>query len=359
MSIKKYINKTIELFNNIFPCLQRNHKQIKDKPATSTNKEQNDEDFFQTNKLTTRRIYKNIKKYGQTSLALGQILLLILIIGSALNYAKIYVLDLRYQVDLTFEQLLAFGFSNLSWFMFLIFMLYISTEFVWQIKNSKKDGKPLKYYDYIYFIIVLLIVYVSIFMIFYNNYEKQDIYLFFVLFIVLIILNLIVFFKANKSNINYIRPIILFVSVTIFALSKISISSLSGLGDYNTTIMVDKNNFIKDIVDIEDKKEKYTKNYHYKGDHIELKDVKILSTLGDIAYVELCSENMKIDKTLNDCRKSIRVEFIKKDIHIIRDGKKQKKDCDNTTNNETKKQNKQDLEKSKQNKQEEKATKNS
>ncbi|WP_239817707.1 hypothetical protein [Campylobacter sp. RM5004] len=241
-------------------------------------------------------------------------------------------------------------------------MLYISTEFVWQIKNSKKDGKPLKYYDYIYFIIVLLIVYVSIFMIFYNNYEKQDIYLFFVLFIVLIILNLIVFFKANKSNINYIRPIILFVSVTIFALSKISISSLSGLGDYNTTIMVDKNNFIKDIVDIEDKKEKYTKNYHYKGDHIELKDVKILSTLGDIAYVELCSENMEINKTLDDCRKSIRVEFVKKDIHIIRDGKKQDiantEDSSDKTNNENKEQNEQDLEKSKESKKEENTTKN-
>lgn len=187
MSIKKYKNKTIELFNNIFPCLQRNHKQIQDKPITSTNKGQNDEDFFQTNRITTRWIYKNIKKYGQISLALGQILLLILIIGSALNYAKIYVLDLRYQVDLTFEQLLTFGFSNLSWFMLLIFMLYISTEFVWQIKNTKKDGKPLKYYDCIYFIIVLLIVYLSIFMIFYNNYEKQDICLFFVLFVALII----------------------------------------------------------------------------------------------------------------------------------------------------------------------------
>lgn len=167
-------------------------------------------------------------------------------------------------------------------------------------------------------------------MIFYNNYEKQDICLFFVLFITLIILNLIVFFKANKSNINYIRPIILFVSVTIFALSKISISSLSGLGDYNTTIMVDKNSFIKDIIDIEKPlkdgdKEKYTKNYHYKGNHIKLKDVKILSTLGDIAYVELCSENMEIGKTLDDYRKSIRVEFVKKDIHIIRDGEKQEK----------------------------------
>ncbi|MBT0882377.1 hypothetical protein [Campylobacter sp. 2018MI13] len=314
------------------------------------------------NKITTERIFNRIKQYGNLSLALGQILLLILIIDSAFNYGVVYIFTLQYPIELTFEQLLTFGFSNLSWFMLLIFMLYISTEFVWQIKNTKKDGKPLKYYDCIYFIIVLLIVYLSIFMIFYNNYEKQDICLFFVLFVALIILNLIVFFKANKSNINYIRPIILFVSVTIFALSKISISSLSGLGDYNTTIMVDKNSFIKDIVDIEDNKEKYTKNYHYKGDYIELKDVKVLSTLGDIAYVELCSENMEIGKTLDGCKKTIRVELIKKDIHIIRNGKKQNvtntENGSNKTNNESKEQNEQDLEKSKENKKEESTTKN-
>lgn len=93
---------------------------------------------FMKNKNNFQTILNNINNFGKSSLNLGQILLLILIIGSTLNYVKIYVLDLRYQVDLTFEQLLAFGFSNLSWFMFLIFMLYISTEFVWQIKNAKK-----------------------------------------------------------------------------------------------------------------------------------------------------------------------------------------------------------------------------
>lgn len=89
--------------------------------------------------------------------------------------------------------------------------------------------------------------------------------------------------------------------------------------------------------------------------------MKVLSTLGDIAYVELCSENMEIGKTLDDCRKSIKVEFIKKDIHIIRNGKEQDitniEDSSNETNNESKK-NKQDLDKSNENKQEENTTKN-
>lgn len=69
---------------------------------------------FVKNKNNFKTILNNINNFGKPSLALGQILLLILIIGSTLNYVKIYVLDLRYQVDLTFEQLLTFGFSNLS-----------------------------------------------------------------------------------------------------------------------------------------------------------------------------------------------------------------------------------------------------
>lgn len=55
-------------------------------------------------------------------------------------------------------------------------------------------------------------------------------------------------------------------------------------------------------------------------------------------------------------RNTIRVEFIKKDIHIIRDSKKKKvantEYSSNKTNNESKEQNKQDLEKSKDSKKE-------
>ncbi|MBZ7991914.1 MULTISPECIES: hypothetical protein [unclassified Campylobacter] len=359
MSIKKYKNKTIELFNNIFPCLQRNHKQIQDKPITSTNKGQNDEDFFQTNRITTRWIYKNIKKYGQISLALGQILLLILIIGSAFNYGVVYVFTLQYPIELTFEQFLAFGFSNLSWFLFLIFILYISTELVWQIKNVKEKNKASKLILYVLLILPVLLVYLLGFFIFYFYYEKQFIYLYIFLFAVMIFLHIGILYKGNNNNINYIRIITCIMSIYIFMLSNIKTLSLSGLGDYYATIMVDKNSFIKDMFDgFYDKNNKY----HYKGNYIELKDVKVLSTLGDIAYVELCSENMEIGKTLDYCKKTIKVELIKKDIHIIRDGKKQNiantENGNDKTNNESKEQNEQDLEKSKENKKEESATKN-
>ena len=309
---------------------------------------------FVKNKNNFQTILNNINNFGKLSLTLGQILLLILIIGSAFNYGVVYVFKLQYPIEITFEQLLAFGFSNLSWFLFLIFILYISTELVWQIKNIKEKNKISKFILYTLLILPVLLVYLLGFFMFYFYYEKQFIFSYVFLFIAMIILHIGILYKGNISNINYIRIITCIISVYIFILSNINILSLSGLGDYKATIMVDKNSFIKDIVDIEKPlkdgdKEKYTKNYHYKGDHIELKDVKLLSTLGDIAYVELCSENMEIGKKLDDCRKSIRVEFIKKDIHIIRDGKKQDatntKDSSNKTNNENKEQNEQDLEK--------------
>lgn len=307
---------------------------------------------------TFQAILNKINSFGKSSLSLGQILLLILIIGSAFNYGIVYVFKLKYPIEITLEQLLAFGFSNLSWFLFLTFILYISTELVWQIKNIKEKNKTSKFILYTLLIVPVLLVYLFSFFIFYFCYEKQFIFLYVFLFTAMIILHIGILYKGNISNINYIRIITCIISVYIFILSNINILSLSGLGDYKATIMVDKNSFIKDMFD-----DFYDKNnkYHYKGDYIELKDVKILSTLGDIAYVELCSENIKIDKKLEEnCEKLIRVEFIKKDIHIIRDGKKNSniKDNNSKTNNESKEENKQDLEKSKENKKEENTNKN-
>lgn len=193
------------------------------------------------------------------------------------------------------------------------------------------------------------------------NFAKTTILYY--LSLVVILIFLFIFRKQNIIRLAYI-----IINMFIFLLTDYSTMQATGIGNYKATIIVDKNSFIKDIVDIEKplkdgNKEKYTKNYHYKGDHIELKDVKVLSTLGDIAYVELCSENIEISKKLEEnCKKTIKVEFIKKDIHIIRDGKKQDatntKDSSNKTNNENKEQNEQDLEKSKENNKEENTTKN-
>lgn len=200
-----------------------------------------------------------------------------------------------------------------------------------------------------------------------NHFERSIIFIVLDSFIVLasLIIFILLSIQSLRQKIKYseVRTIWLTISIACFLFSNIGIYKATGLGDYNATIMVDKNSFIKDIVNIEDKKEKYTKNYHYKGDHIELKDVKVLSTLGDIAYVELCSENMEIGKKLEEnCEKTIKVEFIKKDIHIIRNGKKQDvsnaEDCSDKTNQKSKEQNKQDLDKSNENKKEENTTKN-
>lgn len=176
-----------------------------------------------------------------------------------------------------------------------------------------------------------------------------------------IIIAILITWKKEKiyKNSNIVRILYVLISMCIFLLTDYSTMKATGIGNYNATIMVDKNSFIKDIIDIEKPfkdgdKEKYTKNYHYKGNHIELKNVKVLSTLGDIAYVELCSENIEIGKTLEkNCKKTIKVEFIKKDIHIIRDGEKQDvsnaEDFSDKTNKEGKKQNEQDLDKSNEN----------
>ncbi|ULO02624.1 hypothetical protein [Campylobacter sp. RM12651] len=359
MSIKKYKNKTIEIFKSIFLFLKKIYKWIQEKLATPINKEQNDEDFFQTNRITTRWIYKNIKKYGQISIALGQILLFLIIAGSAFNYGIVYVFKLQYPLELTFEQFLTFGFSNLVWSIFLIFILYISTELVWQIKNIKEKNKTIKLIVCMPLIFQILLVCLLSSLIFYFFYKKQLIPILIVLSTTMLLSYFGILWKGNKKNINSIRIIILFISVAIFTFSEINTLSLSGIGNYNATIMVNKNSFIKDMFDgFYDKNNKY----HYKGEHIELKDVKVLSTLGDIAYVELCSENMEMGKTLEkNCKKTIKVELIKKDIHIIRNGKKQNiantENSSNKTNNESKEQNEQDLEKSKENKKEESTTK--
>ncbi|MBZ7980382.1 hypothetical protein AVBRAN12642_07000 [Campylobacter sp. RM12642] len=361
MNIKKYKNKTIEIFKSIFLFLKKICKWIQEKLATHIIKEQNNDDFFQTNKITKRRIYNNIKQYGQISLALGQILLFLLVAGSTLNYGKFYVLDLHYQVDLTFEQFITFGFSNIIYVILYMFLLYIPIELA---IITKKFSPKFTVLDLIVFIFAIAYLYIFSSLVLLFSIKDFNFFKFicFVYFIFIIISSYFILLNKTKKY-NQFRFISIIIIFCVFLATDYNTTRMSGMGEYNATIIVDKNSFIKDIIDIEDKKEKYTKNYHYKGEHIELKDVKVLSTLGDIAYVELCSENIEIGKTLEkDCEKSIRVEFIKKDIHIIRDGKKQNvtntENGSNKTNNESKEQNEQDLEKSKENKKEESTTKN-
>lgn len=272
---------------------------------------------FVKNKNNFQTILNNINNFGKSSLTLGQILLLILIIGSAFNYGVVYVFTLQYPIELTFEQFLTFGFSNLIWSIFLIFILYISTELVWQIKNIKEKNKIIKFIVCMPLIFQILLICFSSFVIFYFYYKK--LYVLIVLSITMLLSYFGILWKGNKKNINNIRIIILFISIAIFTFSEINTLSLSGLGNYSATIMINKNSFIKDMFDgFYDKNNKY----HYKGNYIELKDVKILSTLGDIAYVELCRENIALNEK---CCDKINVEFVKKDIHIIRDGERQEK----------------------------------
>lgn len=144
------------------------------------------------------------------------------------------------------------------------------------------------------------------------NFAKTTILYY--LSLVVILIFLFIFRKQNIIRLAYV-----IINMFIFLLTDYSTMQATGIGNYKTTIMVDKNSFIKDMFgDFYDKNNKY----HYKGNYIELKDVKILSTLGDIAYVELCRENIALNEK---CCDKINVEFVKKDIHIIRDGKKQEK----------------------------------
>lgn len=321
---------------------------------------------FVKNKNNFQTILNNINNFGKTSHALGQFLLFLLIIGSALSYGKFYLLDLQYQAELTFEQFITLGFSSLTYVILYIFLLYIPIEFPIFIKLMYPK---LKWWGIcIVLFVILYFTIISSFLLI-NSFQENNQFLITCSIYLFTVISLSIFIILNKKN-QYIeiRIFTCLCTLFIFLQTDYSTTRMSEIGKYNATIMVDKNSFIKDIIDIEKPfkdgdKEKYTKNYHYKGDHIELKDVKILSTLGDIAYVELCSENIEIGKTLEkNCGKTIKVEFIKKDIHIIRDGKKQEKgkkeDYNNKTNNESKKQNEQDLEKSKENNKEENTTKN-
>lgn len=355
MSIKKYINKIIEIFKSIFLFLKKIYEWIKEKLTTPINKKQNDEDFFQTNKLTTRRIYKNIKKYGQISLALGQILLFLLVAGSAFNYGVVYIFRLKYPIELTFEQFLTFGFSNL----FTIALIILLTYMLIEATISFSIMKIINFLDVImkYSIIATIVIMQLFIFLIMSKFDTTTLFVSMGAFLMFCLL--VYRILSHKTEINTIRFIWACITICHFCFLNYNASAATGLGNYNATIMISKNSFIKDMFDgFYDKNNKY----HYKGNYIELKDVKILSTLGDIAYVEICSENMKIDKTLDDCRKSIRVEFIKKDIHIIRDGKKQEKgkkeDCNNKTNQKSKERNEQDLDKSKESKKEENTTKN-
>lgn len=318
---------------------------------------------FVKNKNNFQTILNNINNFGKSSLALGQILLFLLVAGSAFNYGVVYIFTLKYPIELTFEQFLTFGFSNLFTIALIILLTYMLIEAIISFSVMKITN----FIDVImkYSIIATIVMMQLFIFLIMGNFDIITLFVSMGAFLMFFILVLILL--SRKTEINIIRFAWACITICHFCFLNYNASAATGLGDYNATIMVDKNSFIKDIIDIEKPfkdgdKEKYTKNYHYKGDHIELKDVKVLSTLGDIAYVELCSENMEIEKTLGDCRKSIRVEFIKKDIHIIRDGKKQDiantEDSSDKTNNESKEQNEQDLEKSKQNKQEENTTKN-
>ena len=311
-------------------------KWIKEKLTTPIIEEQNNEDFFQTNKLATKRMYKNIKKYGQISLALGQIFLFLLIIGSTLSYGKIYVLDLHYQVDLTFEQFITFGFSNIIYVVLYIFLLYIPIELT---IITKTFSSKFTVFDLIAFILVIVCFYTFSSLVLLLSIKDFIFFkiICFVYFIFITISSCYILFNKTKKY-NQFRFISIIAIFCIFLSTDYNTIRMSGMGNYNATIMISKNSFIKDMFDDLDNK---NKKYHNKGDHIELKDVKVLSTLGDIAYVELCSENIEIGKTLEkNCKKTIKVEFIKKDIHIIRNGKEQDitniEDSSNETNNESK-----------------------
>ena len=274
------------------------------------------------NKVNFIQIIKHIKNYGQIALSLNYILLFLLVLCSAITYGVIYIFTFQYPLELSFENLLILGFSNICIILLTIIFIYMLIEAIIAFSTMTTKTALDRILKIIIIAVIILMQSVIFFILAYINHFVRPINLIilasFIIFILLSIQSL-----KQKIKHSEVRIIWLTMSIACFLFSNIGIYEKTGLGDYSATIIVDKNNFIKDIVDIEDKKEKYTKNYHYKGDHIELKDVKVLSTLGDIAYVELCSENMEIEKTLGDCRKSIRVEFIKKDIHIIRDGKKQ------------------------------------
>ncbi|MBZ7982370.1 hypothetical protein AVBRAN12640_07460 [Campylobacter sp. RM12640] len=314
---------------------------------------------FVKNKNNFQTILNNINNFGKSSLALGQILLFLIIVGSAFSYGVLYVFTLKYPIELTFEQLLTFGFSNIFIIFLIILVIYMLIEVIIAFSSMEIKNK----FDYLtkyFYISSALIFQLIIFLRFSLDSSKN--YLTFYISMLPYALFIVATFATikRKTKINTIRISWLFISFLYLIYLNINIFAKTGLGYYNATIMVNKNSFIKDMFDgFYDKNNKY----HYKGDYIELKDVKVLSTLGDTAYVELCSENMEIGKTLEkNCKKTIKVEFIKKDIHIIRNGKKQNvantENGSNKTNKKDKKENEQDLEKPKENKKEESATKN-
>lgn len=295
-------------------------------------KEKQEEKYNFKKNNTFQAILNKINGFGKLSLNLGQILLFLIIAGSALNYAKTYILDLNYQVDLTFEQFIAFGFSNLFYAIIYIIFLYIPLEiFILAIFDKNKFIKLIGIIIGFYTSLIAILLFTISHNILFDFIQTT------ILYYLLLIGILIFLFIFKKENI--IRLAYIIISLFIFLITDYSTMKATGIGNYNATIMVDKNSFIKDMFDGLNNENKIYRN---KGDHIELKDVKVLSTLGDIAYVELCSENMEIGKTLEkNCGKTIKVEFIKKDIHIIRNGEKREngkqEDCGSTTNYETKK----------------------
>ncbi|MBT0879598.1 hypothetical protein KJQ97_09195 [Campylobacter sp. 2018MI01] len=319
-------------------------------------KEQKKLQKIQTKKMNCLKLIKIIKLIGKTSFIIGQFLLLSLIITSAISYGFVYMFKLKYPLVLTFEQFLTFGFSNLFAIALIILLTYMPIEAI----ISFSVMKIVNFFDvFMKYLVIATIAIMQFFILLIMS--KFDI-----ITLIVSIGSFLMFFAlvfrilSHKTEINTIRFAWACIAICHFCFLNYNTSAATGLGDYNATIMVDKNSFIKDMFD-----GFYNKNnkYHYKGNYIELKDVKILSTLGDIAYVELCSKNMEIGKTLEkDCKKTIRVEFIKKDIHIIRDGKKQNvtntENDNDKTNNESKERNEQDLDKSNENNKEEKTTKN-
>lgn len=267
-----------------------------------------------TNKENDFKQESTIKDFFQTfSLNLNQLLLLILVLCSTCVYTKIYILDLKYQPDMSFEQFLLFGFSNLFYAFAYVVFLYIPFEFFIFFDKDIK-GKFIKSFAvfltlYLAFIVVLLFTY-SI-----NTVSK------FIIFCAIYYATIIIFitFKyllklTSKKDLFLLRLFYIIISIVIFLNTDFSTLRAAGLGNNIATLVVKQDSFIKDIVDIKASNHQYIK----KGDHILLQNIKVLSNVGKKIYIQMCQDNLNLSDNTSKCSNYLMVEFDKKEAYLIK-----------------------------------------
>lgn len=239
--------------------------------------------------------------------------MLILVLCSTCVYTKVYILDLKYQPDMSFEQFLLFGFSNLFYAFVYVVFLYLPFEFFIFFDKDIK-GKIIKSFT-IFFTFYLAFIGVLLFTYSINNICKL------IIFCAIYYATIIIFiaFKyllklTSKKDLFLLRLFYIIISIVIFLNTDFSTLRAAGLGNNIATLVVKQDSFIKDIVDIKASNHQYIK----KGDHILLQNIKVLSNVGKKIYIQMCQDNLNLSDNISKCNNYLMVEFDKKEAYLIK-----------------------------------------